>query len=383
MKSLNKMKDFGFGTQIRKSPFFDATVKWGAKDFSVYNHMYIPRDFGNPEQNFWNLINDAILCDVAVERQVQIQGPDAGKFVQMITPRDLSDMKVGQCKYVILVNQNGGVLNDPILLKVSDDKYWFSLADSDILFWAQGLAANSNYNVEITEPDVSPLQLQGPKSRDIMIKIFGDQIADLKYYWFKQFKFKNTQLIISRTGWSSELGYEIFLTDSTIGNQLYEHIMNIGEPMGLKPGHTSTIRRIEGGMLSYHADMTINTNPLELGMNKFIDLNGNFDFIGKNSLIKINKDGIKRKQVGLLLDISRMDGPNTRFWDIKYDNKIVGKLTSAVYSPRLEKNIALAMIDIDYSDLNQELIVNDGDCDFNAIVVNTPFYDPNKSLTKS
>jgi len=377
------MKDFGFGTQIRKSPFFDATVKWGAKDFSVYNHMYIPRDFGNPEQNFWNLINDAILCDVAVERQVQIQGPDAGKFVQMMTPRDLSDMKVGQCKYVILVNQNGGVLNDPILLKVSDDKYWFSLADSDILFWAQGLAANSNYNVEITEPDVSPLQLQGPKSRDIMIKIFGDQIADLKYYWFKQFKFKNTQLIISRTGWSSELGYEIFLTDSTIGNQLYEHIMNIGEPMGLKPGHTSTIRRIEGGMLSYHADMTINTNPLELGMNKFIDLNGNFDFIGKNSLIKINKDGIKRKQVGLLLDISRMDGPNTRFWDIKYDNKIVGKLTSAVYSPRLEKNIALAMIDIDYSDLNQELIVNDGDCDFNAIVVNTPFYDPNKSLTKS
>jgi len=377
------MKDFGFGTQIRKSPFFDATVKWGAKDFSVYNHMYIPRDFGNPEQNFWNLINDAILCDVAVERQVQIQGPDAGKFVQMITPRDLSDMKVGQCKYVILVNQNGGVLNDPILLKVSDDKYWFSLADSDILFWAQGLAANSNYNVEITEPDVSPLQLQGPKSRDIMIKIFGDQIADLKYYWFKQFKFKNTQLIISRTGWSSELGYEIFLTDSTIGNQLYEYIMNIGEPMGLKPGHTSTIRRIEGGMLSYHADMTINTNPLELGMNKFIDLNGNFDFIGKNSLIKINKDGIKRKQVGLLLDISRMDGPNTRFWDIKYDNKIVGKLTSAVYSPRLEKNIALAMIDIDYSDLNQELIVNDGDCDFNAIVVNTPFYDPNKSLTKS
>ena len=377
------MKDFGFGTQIRKSPFFDATVKWGAKDFSVYNHMYIPRDFGNPEQNFWNLINDAILCDVAVERQVQIQGPDAGKFVQMMTPRDLSDMKVGQCKYVILVNQNGGVLNDPILLKVSDDKYWFSLADSDILFWAQGLAANSNYNVEITEPDVSPLQLQGPKSRDIMIKIFGDQIADLKYYWFKQFKFKNTQLIISRTGWSSELGYEIFLTDSTIGNQLYEHIMNIGEPMGLKPGHTSTIRRIEGGMLSYHADMTINTNPLELGMNKFIDLNGNFDFIGKNSLIKINKDGIKRKQVGLFLDISRMDGPNTRFWDIKYDNKIVGKLTSAVYSPRLEKNIALAMIDIDYSDLNQELIVNDGDCDFNAIVVNTPFYDPNKSLTRS
>ena len=377
------MKDFGFGTQIRKSPFFDATVKWGAKDFSVYNHMYIPRDFGNPEQNFWNLINDAILCDVAVERQVQVKGPDASKFVQMMTPRDLSDMKVGQCKYVILVNQKGGVLNDPILLKVSDDKYWFSLADSDILFWAQGLAANTNYNVEITEPDVSPLQLQGPKSRDIMIKIFGNQIKELKYYWFKQFKFNNTDLIISRTGWSSELGYEIFLTDSKVGNELYDHIMTIGEPMGLKPGHTSTIRRIEAGMLSYHADMTINTNPLELGMDKFIDLTDDFNFIGKNALFKIKNEGIKRKQVGLYLDNDRMDGPNTRFWDLKCDNKIVGKITSAVYSPRLERNIALAIVEIDCANLDQILTVNDGNSEFNAVVVNKPFYDPNKNLTKS
>ena len=376
------MKDFGFGTQIRKSPFFDATVKWGAKDFSVYNHMYIPRDFGNPEQNFWNLINDAILCDVAVERQVQVKGPDASKFVQMMTPRDLSTMQVGQCKYVILINQNGGVLNDPILLKVGEDKYWFSLADSDILLWAQGLAVNGDYNVEITEPDVSPLQLQGPKSRDIMIKIFGDQIADLKYYWFKQFAFNNTELIISRTGWSSELGYEIFLTDSKVGNDLYEHIMKIGDPMGLKPGHTSTIRRIEGGMLSYHADMTINTNPLELGMDKFIDLNSDFDFIGKDALIKIKNDGIKRKQVGLYLDNKRMDGPNTRFWNLIYNNKIVGKITSAAYSPRLEQNIALAIVDIKYSNLNQKLIVNDGNSEFNAVVVNKPFYDPNKNLTK-
>ena len=377
------MKDFGFGTQIRKSPYFDATVNWGAKDFSVYNHMYIPRDFGNPEQNFWNLINDAILCDVAVERQVQIQGPDASKFVQMMTPRDLSNMKVGQCKYVILVNQSGGVLNDPILLRVADDKYWFSLADSDILFWAQGLAANSNYDVEITEPDVSPLQLQGPKSREIMIKIFGEQVTDLKYYWFKEFRFNNTDLIISRTGWSSELGYEIFLTDSKVGNELYEHIMKIGGPMGLKPGHTSTIRRIEGGMLSYHADMTINTNPLELGMDKFIDLNNDIDFIGKDALIKIKNDGLQRKQVGLYLDNNPMDGPNTRFWNLKYDNKVVGKITSAVYSPRLNQNIALAIVDINYSNLNQKLIVNDGSSEFSAIVVNKPFYDPNKNLTKS
>ena len=377
------MKDFGFGTQIRKSPFFDATVKWGAKDFSVYNHMYIPRDFGDPEQNFWNLINDAILCDVAVERQVEVKGPDASKFVQMMTPRDLSNMKVGQCKYVILVNQSGGVLNDPILLKISEDKYWFSLADSDILFWAQGLATNGDYDVEISEPDVSPLQLQGPKSREIMVKIFGNQISDLKYYWFKQFAFNDTELIISRTGWSSELGYEIFLTDSKVGNELYEYIMKVGEPMGLKPGHTSTIRRIEGGMLSYHADMTINTNPLELGMDKFIDLNSDFDFVGKDALIKIKNNGIERKQVGLYLDNKRMDGPNTRFWDLMNDDKIVGKITSAVYSPRLEQNIALAIVNINYSNLNQKLIVNDGNNEFNAVIVNKPFYDPNKNLTKS
>ena len=377
------MEDFGFGTQIRKSPFFDATVKWGAKDFSVYNHMYIPRDFGNPEQNFWNLINDAILCDVAVERQVQVKGPDASKFVQMMTPRDLSNMKVGQCKYVILVNQNGGILNDPVLLKVSEDIYWFSLADSDILFWAQGLAAQVNYDIEITEPDVSPLQLQGPKSRDIMVEIFGDEIRDLKYYWFKEFLFNDTKLIISRTGWSSELGYEIFLTDSKVGNELYEHIMTIGMPKGLKPGHTSTIRRIEGGMLSYHADMTINSNPFELGMDKFIDLNSDFNFIGKEALIKINREGIKRKQVGLFLNTDPMEGPNTRFWDVMLNDKKIGKVTSAVYSPRLEKNIALAIINIEYSNLGQEVVIRDGSSQFEAVIVKKPFYDPNKNLTKS
>ena len=378
-----KNKDFGFGTQIRKSPFFDSTVKWGATGFSVYNHMYIPRDFGDPEQNFWNLINDAILCDVAVERQVEITGPDASKFAQLLTPRDLSKMKVGQCKYVLITNNEGGLLNDPVLLKLAESKFWFSLGDSDILLWAQGVAINSGLDVKIIEPDVSPLQLQGPKSIDVMKKLFGESISSLKYYWFIETQLQDIPLVVSRTGWSSELGYEIFLTDSKVGNELYEHIMEIGKPMGLKPGHTSTIRRIEGGMLSYHADMTINTNPLELGMDKFIDLNNDFDFIGKDALIKINKDGLKRKQVGLFLNTDRMNGPNTRFWDVMIDDKTVGKVTSAVYSPRLEKNIALAMVDIKYSDLDQELTINDGSSYFSAVVVKKPFYDPNKNLTKS
>ena len=379
---MKKLDDFGFGTQIRKSPFFNATVRWGAKDFSVYNHMYIPRDFGNPEQNFWNLINEAILCDVAVERQVQIKGPDASAFVQMMTPRDLSSMQVGQCKYVILTNQFGGILNDPVLLKVEEDCYWFSLADSDVLFWALGLAANNKYDVEITEPDVSPIQLQGPKSKDIMTKIFGNEILDIKYYWFKRFNLNGIELIIARTGWSSEFGYELFLLNYNDGDELYETLMQSGKELGLHPGHTSTIRRIEGAMLSYHSDMDINTNPLELGLDKFIDIDKNFDFIGKNALIEIKNKGITRKQVGLIIDDDPMEGPNTYFWNIEKDNLNIGRVTSAVYSPRLKQNIGLAMVDINYSTIGTKLNVIKGEDVCKAEIVEKPFYDPTKSLAK-
>ena len=379
----DNLKNFGFGTQIRKSPYFDSTVKWGATGFSVYNHMYIPRDFGDPEQNFWNLVNDAILCDVAVERQVQVKGPDASKFVQMMTPRDLSNMQVGQCKYVILTNQYGGILNDPILLRVEEDCYWFSLADSDVLFWAQGLAVNSKLDINISEPDVSPLQLQGPKSRDIMIKLFGNEISDLKYYWFKRLKLGSIDLLVSRTGWSSELGYEIFLLNTSDGDEVYETIMQTGKGMGLFPGHTSTIRRIEGGMLSYHSDMDVETNPLELGMDRLIDLDKDFDFIGKNALLDISKKGLTRKQIGLIIDDEPMEGPNTRYWNIFHNNELVGKVTSAVYSPRLKKNIALAMVDIGYASLGTQLMVNKDSSLVSAEVVEKPFYDPKKSITKS
>ena len=379
---MSKLNDFGFGTQIRKSPFFDATVRWGAKDFSVYNHMYIPRDFGDPEQNFWNLINEAILCDVAVERQVQVKGPDASKFVQMMTPRDLSNMKVGQCKYVILTNQFGGILNDPVMLRVEEDCYWFSLADSDILFWAQGLNVNLKYDVDITEPDVSPIQLLGPKSNDIMVKIFGNEILELKYYWFKKFKLGNINLLISRTGWSSEFGYEMFLLKTSDGDELYETLMQEGKELGLHPGHTSTIRRIEGGMLSYHSDMDINTNPLELGLDKFIDLDGAFDFVGKDALIEIKKSGIQRKQVGLIIECEKLKGPNTKKWDIYKNQQYVGQVTSAVYSPRLEKNIALAIVDIEYSDIDTMLKIKIDDKLIDASITKKPFFDPNKLIAK-
>ena len=376
-------KNFGFGTQIRKSPYFDSTVKWGATGFSVYNHMYIPRDFGDPEQNFWNLIEKAILCDVAVERQVEITGPHAYKFTQLLTPRDLSKLAIGQCKYVLITNNDGGILNDPVLLRLAENHFWLSLADSDVLLWAQGVAVNSGLNVQIKEPDVSPLQLQGPTSGDIMVKLFGEDIKDLKYYWLKEYNLDGIPLIISRTGWSSELGYEIYLRDGSKGNELYEKIMEAGKEHGLKPGHTSSIRRIEGGMLSYHADADINTNPFELGLDRLVSLDSDIDFVGKKALKKIKQDGIKRKQVGLEIDCKPLTGPNTTFWPVEKNNKKIGKITSAVYSPRLKKNIALAMIEIEQSETGTKLEVITNEGKYNSVVVEKPFYDPKKKIASS
>ncbi len=372
--------DFGFGTQIRKSPYFDATVRWGAQGFSVYNHMYIPRDFGDPEQNFWNLVNDAILCDVAVERQVEITGPDAAKFTQMLTCRDLSKMAVGQCKYILITNADGGILNDPILLRLAENHFWISLADSDILLWAQGVAVHSGLDVTIREPDVSPLQLQGPKSGDIMKALFGDDIADLRYYWLREVELDGIPLIVSRTGWSSELGYEIYLRDGSKGDLLWETIMAAGMPFGLKPGHTSSIRRIEGGMLSYHADADMSTNPYELGLDRLVNLDMAAEFIGKSALRRIKEQGVSRQQIGLIIDGEPLKGPNTTFWEINLGGQAIGKVTSAVYSPRLERNIALAMVSAEHANIGVEVEVVTNSGPVRAVVVERPFYDPKKQI---
>ena len=383
MQSKNTDKNFGFGTQIRKSPFFDATVRWGATGFSVYNHMYIPRDFGDPEKNFWNLVNDAILCDVAVERQVEITGPDAFQFIQLLTPRDLSKLSIGQCKYVLITNEKGGILNDPVLLRLDENHFWLSLSDSDILLWAQGVAVNSGLNVSINEPDVSPLQLQGPKSREIMVKLFGESIRDLKYYWLKELELDGIPLVVSRTGWSTELGYELFLRDGTQGDKLWEMIMKAGNEYGLQPGHTSSIRRIEGGMLSYHADADIQTNPFEMGLERLVSLDSDINFIGKKALIEIQKKGIKRQQIGLEIEGDSLTGPNTIFWEIFCDDKIIGKVTSAVFSPRLEKNIALAMVDKNFTKIGLKLSVKINGVLRDSIIVEKPFFDPKKALPSS
>jgi len=371
---------FSFGTQVRKSPYSDAALRWGAKGFSVYNHMYIPRDFGDPVRNFWNLVNEAILCDVSVQRQVEITGPDAARFTQYLSCRDLSKCQVGQCKYVLITDREGGIINDPVLLKLAENHLWLSIADSDVLLWAKGLAANAGMDVRIDEPDVSPLQLQGPKSRDILRAAFGDGPTDLKYYWFTEHDWNGVPLVISRTGWSSELGYEIFLRDGSAGDRLWEYLMEVGCPLGLHPGHTSSIRRIEAAMLSYHADMTLKNNPFELGMDRLVNLDMEADFVSKSALTRIKREGVTQLFVGLELEGPPLAGSNDEHWPIIKDGQVVGRVTSAIYSPRLKKNIALAMVARQYAEIGTRAIVEtcaeSRDCE----VVPKPFYDPKKSI---
>ena len=376
----SKFQKFSFGTQVRKSPFSDAALRWGAQGFSVYNHMYIPRDFGDPVQNFWNLVNEAILCDVAVERQVEITGPDAARFTQYLCCRDISKCQVGQCKYVLITDGDGGIINDPILLRLGENHFWLSIADSDVLLWAKGVAVNSGMDVQIGEPDVSPLQLQGPKSREIMRAAFGDEPADLKYYWFTEYDWEGIPLVISRTGWSSELGYEIFLRDSAAGDRLWEYLMEIGQPMGLQPGHTSSIRRIEGAMLSYQADATIRNNPFELGMDRLVDLDMEADFVSKAALNRIKEQGVKQQLVGIQFDGPPIAGSNDENWEISRDGSAIGYVTSAVYSPRLEKNIALAMLGVEHAVVGVQAKLNLPSGSRNCEVVPIPFHDPKKSL---
>ncbi len=367
-----------FGPRVRKSPFFDATIRAGCKAYSVYNHMYMPVYYESPVEDFWSLVNGVTLWDVAVERQVQISGPDAAAFTQYLTPRNLSKCAVGQCKYVLLTDENGGIINDPVLLRLAEDMYWLSLADSDVLLWAKALAHAGRWNVEISEPDVSPLQVQGPLSTDVMRDLFGGWIDDLKYFWFRETEVSGIPVLVSRTGWSSERGYEIFLRDGSQGDRLWDLIMECGRPHGIKPGAPNTIRRIEGGMLSYGSDMGLSENPFELGLDRLVDLDMEADFCGKEALNRIHAEGISRRMVGLEIEGEPLANANP--WPVLAGTEMVGKVTSAIHSPRLEKNIALAIVALDQSQVGTELTVETDKDERSATVVPFPFYDPKKSL---
>jgi len=355
---VNSKPIITFGTRIRKSPFLESTLKWGVQGFTVYNKMYMPTFYRSYVEDYWSLVNDVTLWDVAGERQVEITGKDAEQFVEYITSRDISKCKIGQCMYVLLTEKDGGIVNDPIILKLSNNHYWLSIADSDVLLWCKGIISSNTFDVNIIEPDVSPLALQGPKAPDVIEKVVGSWAKQLKFFYFKETFIENIPVVVARSGWSGQAGYEIYLRDGSLGNKLWELFMEAGKIFNIAPATPSQINRIENGMFSYGTDMTLNENPFDIGLSKFVDLNKKANFMSKEALIEVHKQGAKKEIVGIEI----ITDPFTDFvadqLELKLNEKQIGKITSSVYSPRLKKNIGLALINKRKEDIAEGYSVN-------------------------
>ena len=364
------------GPRVRKSPYFDATLRYGATAFTIYNHTYLPASYGDNVRDYWSLVNDVTLWDVACQRQVEIVGPDAFEFVQFLTPRDLSRCEVGQCQYMALTNQDGGIVNDAILLRVADNLFWLSPGDGDVLWWAMGVAVNSGLDVTVREPDVSPLQLQGPRAPLVARDLFGDWAVEMKYYRLRETELDGIPLVVSRTGWSGELGYELYLRDSRYGDQLWERVMAAGEPYRIRPAAPSTIRSIEGGLLSYVSDITLEDNPYVIGMGRFVDFDQPGDFIGKAALREIAAGGPSRQLVGIEIGGPALEVPNEEFWDIAVNGDVVGRVTRCAHSPRLERNIGWANVPAELAAIGTELVVDSPAGDREAVVCEAPWFAP-------
>jgi glycine cleavage system aminomethyltransferase T len=378
-------------SRIRKSPYFYASRKHGVQLYSTYNHMYHARHYGDPVEEYWHLLNGVTLWDVGVERQIEISGPDAFDFTQLLVARDLNKCAVGQCKYVFLCLPDGGIINDPVLLRVEENRFWLSLADSDVELWARGVAYNNGYDVTIKELDVGPLQVQGPKSKDVMVDLFGDSILDIPYYYMRPYELDGLKVLVSRTGYTSELGFEIYLYDaSKHGVQMWEKVLEAGKPHGLEVIGPCHIRRIEGGILALGpgCDMWFDTNPYEVGMGYdwMVDLEQASDFIGKDALSKIKAEGPKRQLVGVEIGGSNAGSYNDNsmidVFPVLKDGTRIGQVTSACWSPRLEKNIGYAMVPTEHSELGTEFEVERPGETVPAVVVPKPFIDPQKETPK-
>ena len=340
------MKAHGLNPRIKKSPFFEKAVEYGATEFHPYNGMWMPVGYDSPVNEYWNVVERASLWDVGVQKCVEIAGPDAEAFMQLLTPRDITTIEPGRCAYVFLTNQDGGVLNDPVMLRIAEDRFWLSTADSDMYLWAKGVSAFSGHEVEVATPHVYPMQLQGPRSAEIMVDVFGEEILDLRYYWWMRSSVDGIDVVISRTGYSSELGYEVYLLGEARGGELWEILMTAGKPYGVSPGSPNRIRRIEGGVLDYASDITPDENPLELGLDRLIAWDT--DFLGKAALEKVRDEGVRRRLIGLFLDGPALQKNNEHRWPVTSASTKVGFVTNAVHSPRLDRNIAFAMIDVPF-----------------------------------
>ncbi len=364
-----------FSPRVRKSPYFNSTLKYGAQAFSVYNHMYMPISYEGTVEDYKNLLNGVQLWDVGVERQVQIKGPDAEKLSQFLTPRNIKKCSIGQAMYAPFLDFHGGFINDPVMLKITEDCYWFSLADGDALLWVQGIAAGYKFDVDIHEPDVSPLQVQGPNSKALMAKVFGDWVNDLGFYRFKEINHEGIPLVIARMGYSRELCFEIFLQDQSKGNELWEILWQAGQDLNISAGTPNIILRLEGGILSYLADMDRTNNPYEVGLGWMVDLDQEDDFIGKEALREISRAGPTKKLMGAEIAGEPVTTFNEEHWPVLIDEKTIGSMNALVYSPRLDKNIAYVILDIEHATSGQEVIISSPEKEILAKTVDLPWLE--------
>ena len=374
------------GARNRRTPYYEATQKYGPKGYTVYNHMYFPIRFDSFENEFDALLNGVTLWDVAVERCLEISGPDGFRFAQLLTPRDLSKCAVGQAKYVLIVDSDGGIVNDPVLTRMDENTFWFALASSDALLFARGLKnAYPDLDVTITEADVAPLQVQGPKSKDLMVKLLGEEILDLKYYFWTDAKIAGVPVVVTRTGWTSEVGYEVYTTDTSRGNEVYEAIMEAGREFGIVPTGPSDIRRIEGAIFNWGADMTYENNPIEMGLERLVDWDSltDDDAISMAALRAIREGGVDRRIVGVVIDGDAFPALNNVKWPVSSGGAEVGTVTSAIYSPRLEQNIGFAWVSNELAALGSQVKVSSEWGERDATVVEMPFVDPKKTIPVS
>ncbi len=330
--------------RLRPSPFYEATRADGVTAFTTYNHMLMPTSFGDPEAAYWRLLTGVSQWDVACERQVELTGRDAGRLAQILSPRDLSPIKGGQGKYVPLCNHSGTLINDPIMLKLDEDRIWLSIADSNIWFWARAIAAERGLQVEVAEPDVSPLAVQGPKAEEVIAAMFGDWVRGLEYFWFREATLEGIPLVVARSGWSKQGGFELYLLDGTQGTKLWNIVKEAGKPWNIGPGTPDFCERVESGLLSYGGDTDAATNPFEVRLGKYIDLDLPDEVIGVRALRRIHAEGPKRHQLGVVLDGDEPTALGFRWHPVLQGGRKVGDLTNCVWSYRLKRNIGFALI---------------------------------------
>ncbi len=375
-----------FGPWYRKSPFFDATLRYGCKAYDIYNHTYLPAYYADPIEEYWHLLNHVTVWDVSVEHIVEITGPDAAPFTDMLTCRDLTKCAVGQGKYALIIDENGGIINDPVLLRVGEQQFWLAAADSDVQLWAKGVALNSGLQVEVSEPDVHPIQVQGPKSKLVMESLFGPDhpVMHLKYYFCAEADLDGIPVVISRTGWTAEVGYEIYLRDGSRGDDLWDRVFEAGKPHQIRPIPPCEPRRIEAGIFNYGSDMRLENNPFEVsGLERLVELDAQADFIGKQALAEIKKRGVSRKLVGVTMTGDALPWELTEFWPVHKDGEAVGHVTDAIWSPRLERNIGYAWLPIGLAAPGNQVTVMSPNGAQEATVTAIPFIDPNKATPKA